>query len=219
MGEGERMRDFFEALLAPFANLFGRAAAGQDGLKEGRLLLFRLLQNPGVGNELNFTPEQTAKIEEIAQTTRKKHKSQFDRLNDYEGRERKEKALAAMMSVAAEATEAIAKADILTPAQGQRLRQILWQNQGVRSLFVPELEAALQLTPEQKTAIKGLMEEAGKKMRDYHQNPGPKSEEETQKKVAAVRKEAVEKATPLLTEAQQQAWRELKGEPFEVKLT
>ena len=76
------------------------------------------------------------------------------------------------------------------------------------------MQEKLKLTDEQKGKIKDINEESGKKMRELFQGGFG---EETQKKLADLRKDSMEKASGVLTADQKKSWQEMTGKPFEVK--
>lgn len=192
------------------------AAWGQESQPDNHILWFQLLQNSGVAKELKLSEEQTIQVEGVAAHFRKKHKEDFEKLKKLEGKEKEEKTREVRRAVAGEANKAITKANVLTPEQDKRLKQILWQQQGPRALLSAEVQQALKFSDEQKDTVKVIFEDAAKKMREI-QNKG-KLDEEGKKKLAAAQKDTLEKTQTLLTEEQKKAWKELKGEPFEVHL-
>jgi hypothetical protein len=115
---------------------------------------------------------------------------------------------------------------ILKPDQAKRLAQIGRQNAGVRGLIGTETAKELKLTDEQKTKIKEISTELDKDVAELMPMGkggfgggfgGGRISPETREKVAHLRKEAMEKATESLTADQKTKWKELTGDPFEMK--
>jgi len=116
---------------------------------------------------------------------------------------------------------------ILKPDQAKRLAQISRQNAGVRGLIGTETAKELKLTDEQKSKIKEIATELDKDVAELMPMGkggfggggfgGGRVSPETREKVAHLRKEAMEKATESLTADQKTTWKDLTGEPFEMK--
>jgi 2'-5' RNA ligase len=84
---------------------------------------------------------------------------------------------------------------------------------GIGVFADPEVQKALKLTDEQKTAMKKIADEARKELEGLG---GLKPENFL--KARAIQKQSFEKAVTLLTEDQKKAWKDLLGKPFELKL-
>jgi hypothetical protein len=115
---------------------------------------------------------------------------------------------------------------ILKPDQAKRLQQISRQNAGVRGLIGEETAKELKLSDDQKGKIKSISTELDKDVAElspmgkggFGGFGGGRVSPETREKIANLRKEAMEKATEVLSADQKTKWKELTGEPFEVKL-
>ena len=74
----------------------------------------------------------------------------------------------------------------------------------------------LKITDDQASKFKGLSEdltkESGELRKGFKDNP-----KDTQEKMSALRKEFSDKAVAALTSDQKKTWKDMTGEPFEVK--
>jgi serine/threonine protein kinase len=94
-------------------------------------------------------------------------------------------------------------AQLLTPAQLQRFKQVGIQLLGPAAFSDSEVVKTLQLTPEQRQKIQPIQNEP-------EHGPGPTFWEET-------RKRKMERILVLLSPQQRQKWQELVGKPFREK--
>jgi Spy/CpxP family protein refolding chaperone len=168
-----------------------------------------LLRNESVQKELKLTGEQKDKLKTALEKVREDHKDDLAKAQDLSQEERQK----LFRTIGEETNKAVA--GILDANQVKRLHQIERQQQGARAFANPEVQKELKLTDEQKDKIKEINEESGKKMRELFQPGGDR--EEAVKKMAELRKETIEKATGVLTAEQKKAWKEMTGEPFEIK--
>src|SRR5205807_2478489 len=103
--------------------------------------------------------------------------------------------------------------NILTPAQGKRLRQLEIQQRGPSALFAPEVRKNLDLSAEQikdiSAALRNQFQKLGAALKDLKGD-----REALAKKMAELNKAALEDAVKVLTPAQQGKWKELAGEPY-----
>ncbi len=173
-----------------------------------------LLQNTGVQKELKLSEEQIKKIKDIGQKIQEKHKDDFAALAKLDQQERREKGQELFKAIGEETEKELAS--VLNPDQSKRLKQISLQMRGSQAFNEEDVQKSLNLTDDQKDKIKTLNEDAGKEMREVFQN-AQGNFREAGEKVAALRKETMEKVAALLTEEQKKSWKEMTGEPFEVK--
>src|SRR5262249_3970502 len=107
---------------------------------------------------------------------------------------------------------------ILKPEQTKRLTQISRQQDVLRTLTTDEEAGkALKLSDEQKEKLKGINDDITKDMRELFKSGMKGNFQEMQEKMAALRKEGKDKALKVLSDDQTKAWKDLVGEPFEVK--
>ncbi|HKB05987.1 MAG TPA: hypothetical protein VKD90_27580 [Gemmataceae bacterium] len=110
---------------------------------------------------------------------------------------------------------------ILKPEQTKRLLQISRQNAGVSYLASTDGIKELELKDEQKTKVKEIYKELQKDVDELRRSGGGKGgfglSPESREKMLSLNKEAKEKALDALTKEQKEKYKELTGEPFEVK--
>jgi hypothetical protein len=111
---------------------------------------------------------------------------------------------------------------ILKPEQMTRLKQIARQQGGPGAYLKPENVTDLKITDEQKKKIKEINDELQKDTQELRRGAGGGKggfgplPPETREKIAALTKEANEKAGEALTSEQKTKWKELIGEPYTV---
>jgi DNA-binding TFAR19-related protein (PDSD5 family) len=92
-------------------------------------------------------------------------------------------------------------AEILEPAQLQRLNEIVLQRQGIWALSTPEVADQLALTSSQRSAIYNIQEDAFRWPPRHHHEEGPSPDERVRQ---------------VLTPPQQTAWQQMLGKPTEL---
>src|SRR5262249_12627473 len=109
-------------------------------------------------------------------------------------------------------------ATILKPEQMKRFHGIELQQQGVQALQDEKLVAALKLTADQKDQIKTIAADADKELRALRGGGGGGGfDPEAFKKMASIRKDAMDRATAVLNDEQKKVLKEELGAPFEVQ--
>jgi hypothetical protein len=174
-----------------------------------------LLVNEGVQKELKLTDDQKTKVQELAQSESEKMRE----LRLGGGQPDRDKLREAQKAVE-EATEKFVK-ETLTPEQQKRLKQLRYQQQGVRAFTYPDVQKALKLTDEQKDKVKTLALDYDKELPELRpqRGGGGGNFQEMMQKRQALRKDYVTKAQALLTDEQKKEWKDLTGEPFEFQCT
>jgi hypothetical protein len=178
---------------------------------------YQLLQHPEVQKELKLESEQLQKIEQIRRAVHEKHQEEQGRLRNLGLEERRWKAAALASKVSEEIMQAVDR--VLQPGQSKRLEQIHLQQQGLRAFSDPRVDKVLRLTDKQKVQVKKIGEDAVKEARMLFRTTAQSGFPETLKKIETVRRKAIEQAVGLLTDEQRKGWKQLIGEPFEVKST
>jgi hypothetical protein len=144
-----------------------------------------------------------------------KHKDEFAKLRDLGRDEQRSKREELSRTVSDETLAAVG--EVLKPEQVQRLKQIDLQQAGARGFTRPEVQKALTLTDDQKEKIKTLSDDAAKEIANlFPGGAGGRGNPENREKIAALRKETLEKIQAVLTDGQKKTWKDLTGEPFEV---
>jgi hypothetical protein len=195
-----------EAVLKEGGRVVGRASfADWGGFAEPG----RLLQAPGVQEELKLTDEQVRKINEIVEQTMSDYRDGFSRLGvGAPSGERQ----ALQEELYEKMRKALAR--ILTPGQEKRLWQINLQAKRTGALLMPEVRQKIVLSAEQERKIRAIMEDGRREMNDL--GDGPQGyPEETQKKLNAVGEQTRQNIMSVLTEAQKKTFREMTGKPFD----
>ncbi len=188
-----------------------RSGGGRGEMGGGAAML---LLSKGVQDELKLTADQIEKARDAVAKIQEKHKDDFGKLRDLAAEERRTKSQELIKSVSDEILKALG--DVLKPEQTKRLNQIALQQLGVDALLD---EKTLKLTEDQQKKIKTLRDDADKERRDLFQNTprGGGDFRETMQKVADLRKTTLGKAVDVLDPTQKKAWKDLTGDPFEVK--
>ncbi len=176
-----------------------------------------LLQKPSVQDELQLTDSQRGEVHALEDSWR----SAFRGLRDVRTAERDDRRLHLAQRQKAEV------AALLTPEQSERFNQIALQHRGPRAFVDPDVVSALELTEDQRTSIRGVLNglppdwfkgpprgEPGPPPEEREHfgdhRPGPPPEHDR-----ADREAATAEIASLLTDAQREQWKTLLGEPFE----
>jgi hypothetical protein len=209
------MRTFGKAILAVglVALMAGPARAqGRGGF--GMFGGGALLANKGVQKEIKATDDQVSKLEAFAEEMRGKSREAFQGLQDLSDDERRAK----MQEVGRKMQEDLRKGltDILKPDQVKRFEQIQLQAQGAQAFATPRVQEALKLTDDQKAKINTITQESMAASREAFQSAGDDRQAAMQK-ITEIRKQANEKAVNVLTAPQKAQWKEMTGDPYEVR--
>src|SRR5262249_32901392 len=137
---------------------------------------------------------------------REKYWDDLAKLRDLEA----DKQVALMKKVDDETMKAIAEG--LEPQQLKRLKQIQRQMDGAITLSSAEVAKDLKLTDDQKDKIRGVIREYDQEVTRLAFGGG--FDQERLKKLT---KDALAAFVEVLTNDQRKAWKELIGEPFELK--
>ncbi|SIO66424.1 hypothetical protein SAMN05444166_8075 [Singulisphaera sp. GP187] len=211
------MRTFgIMALTLGAAVVIAAPAHAQQGLRGrgagfGGFGGYGLLSNKSVQQELKLEGEQAEKVSKIVTEINAKTR---EKTQDFPQEEQRTKG-AELRRAANEEIKAAVKSE-LKAEQITRLEQIIRQNQGLQAFLDPTTAEKLNLTGDQKSKLRELAQETGKKAQELFQSAGD-DRQAAMEKGQALRKEAVEKAIASLTDDQKNSWKELTGEPFQVK--
>ena len=173
-----------------------------------------LLSNKGVQQELKVTDAQAEKLDTLAQELGQKQREEFGKLQDVPQDERREKMQELSRSINEEMQKSLN--GILKSEQTKRFQQIQLQQAGVNAFSTPRVEKELELTADQKSKIRLINEDLAESTREAFRG-GQSDRAAAMQKITQLRKEGLEKATALLTDDQKKSWKDLTGEPFEVK--
>jgi len=164
------------------------------------------LAHESVQQDLRLSPEQ---IEALAQLRRKRDET-FELSEDLSPDKFQEKSDELHQQ---EQT----LADLLTPEQRTRLKQILLQQRGPSALADPDVIASLDLSLEQRQQIRQFQNDAERFVRTSFQ-PGHKLRPEEYEQVKQAWSKTWQKMLGVLTDEQTARWKKLTGEKFAGRL-
>lgn len=197
------------ALMAAPASAQQRRGGFGGGFGGGGVTM--LLSNEGVIDELKLDDAQKGKVRDIVEKARDKREEAASNL---EGQERFAKMREVGPQIDAEAKKALA--DVLKPEQFARLKGITYQTQGPNAFQDEELQKALKLTDDQKSAIQGIVQDSMTEMREAMQDlQGDR--ESAMSKMRELRKGTISKIESKLTSEQKAEYAKLLGAPYEVR--
>lgn len=200
------------ALLAAPASAQERRGPGGGMMGGGRgMSVSMLLSNRGVQDELKLDDAQKGKVAEAGQKAREKMESARESLQNLEGQERFAKMRELMKESDAETMKSLD--GVLKPEQVARLKGIRYQAQGAAAFEDEEVQKALKLTADQKSAVEKAVAESMTASREAFQ-AGP---EGARAKLGEIRKEAVSKIESKLTDEQKAEYAKLIGAPYELR--
>jgi Spy/CpxP family protein refolding chaperone len=204
-------------LVAPaHAQRPGGGRGGFGGFGGGGGGAAMILANKGVQQELKASDEQAKKLNALAEEIGEKNRGVFAKLQDLSQDERRAK----MAEIARDTNTEVRKnlAEILKPEQVKRFEQIQLQQMGLMAApDMPRVQETLKLTDDQKAKLAALQTEQREAMRELFSGGGGGDRQAVGEKMAELRKKSSEKALAVLTDAQKSSWKELTGEPFEVR--
>jgi hypothetical protein len=199
---------------------------------QGAAHLF-MLRHPDVLNDLKLQGEDRKRVSDLVYRLEKQHQDssrEFHKL----AQEERQKHFVAM----AQSNEA-ALAEVLTPVQTRRLRQIALQCQGPMAFRDPQVVAALKLSPDQRKQIRGVESIFFFEKKDHdkkdHDRPGPPKGPKKgfdkgfggfdkgfggfdDKRFEERRNAAMRQISEVLTMDQNKQWQQMIGEPFYSKM-
>jgi hypothetical protein len=213
------------ALAAVLAGLLASPIQGQVPPRAALVSLLQdgagkplLLANPKVKQEIKLTEEQDNRIREIIRQAGNKYEPEIRKA----GLDR-DRLLKVGLEAIQEMRQRINKAlpDILKPDQLQRLDQIQIQANGILCFKRPDVQKKLKLTLAQKLAILkiggDLKQQIDEVIKDASSAPLRKAPAAL-RKAKELKNAATEKAVEKLTSEQKQIWKEMNGEPFDLRL-
>ncbi|HEV7279471.1 MAG TPA: hypothetical protein VGN57_04590 [Pirellulaceae bacterium] len=193
-------------MLKAFMKLFSQTPANEAEERRA-LMAFRLLRQERVQTRMILGVEQRSAIERYVHEARKTLKADVPGTNDVASDDRTRRGPALLQKTAVQVMHAVERDNILTPQQMEMLRQLCYKRQGLQAFSDPSVIAALELTPEQSTAIQAQIAElpaAGRRA------PGESAEEQEGRR--SRRRDSLDKILGTLTEPQRAKWVELTGD-------
>jgi hypothetical protein len=173
---------------------------------------YALVGNKSVQQELKLSDEQTQKATKLAEDLRAKAREKMEGLSQEE--QRGEKGREIRQALNEEAKGSVK--DILKTDQLVRLDQIILQQRGLQAFADAKVQEKVSLSDDQKTKIKEIAGDIQTRQRELRQEFA-NDRQGAMQKMMALRKEGMDKALGVLTDSQKKSWKELTGEPFEVK--
>jgi hypothetical protein len=173
-----------------------------------------LIANKGVQKELKLTDVQTSKAEGVARNVREKYHGEFAKVQDPDAQKRSEKMTEIVRTMTSETNKGLA--DVLKPEQMKRYHQLQLQHLGLMAFIEPEVQSKLKLTDDQVGRIRRINADSQRQRSEVVQGGGG-NREEMRKQGATLGKESMEKALAVLSADQKLAWKDMTGEPFEVR--
>jgi hypothetical protein len=172
-----------------------------------------LLMVPNVQEELKLTSEQTRTLPQTIQEVMAKYRDEMVGLRELPQQERTKKQRELTKAMNDEAKKALS----LTPEQSKRFDQISLQQRGIEALFGdPTVQAKLMLTDEQLAKIRDIGMDARERFQEIAKQAGD-NRDEAMKKLRELQKDLMTRAQAVLTDEQKASWKDLTGEPFEVR--
>ncbi len=193
----------------------GRGGAGGPGggmRANADMIMLGLLRQEAIQEEIEMSPDQIEKIEEIGEGMRGE-RPDMSRLRDASQEER-EKLFAEMRTKMEEQMKAAREnvAKVLSSGQQMRLNQIAIQLMGTAALSDPKVIEKLNITDAQKEEMEKIREETRTSFRELFTSG---DRDQIREKMAEAREQEQEKVMGVLTAEQKTQFEELKGEPSE----
>ena len=194
------------ALLASPAWAQGRGGFGGGGAG--------FLAAPNVQKDLKLNDAQVRKVQEILREIRERHQGDYSALRDASPDVR----WAKMATLNETVSEEVKKALSFSAEQSKRFDQISLQAHGLQAFANPTVEQKLNLTNDQKSKIREIVEATRSSFAGaFNKDASEQERTDARNKRAATQKENLTKVQALLTDDQKKAWKELTGEPIEIK--
>ncbi|MCI0639332.1 MAG: hypothetical protein L0Y72_29230 [Gemmataceae bacterium] len=106
---------------------------------------------------------------------------------------------------------------VLNDKQMKRLNQIVLQQKGMNAFLDAGVQTTLKISDDQKTNIKSILEDSAKEIAEAAKDAAAGGDfKGLQEKMAALRKEATDKVTNVLSETQRTTWKEMVGAEFKM---
>jgi len=172
------------------------------------------LMAPNVQKDLKLTDEQVKKVQETLREIRESHQSEYTALRDASPDVRLAKTATLNVTVSDEVKKALS----FSPEQSKRFDQISLQARGVQAFASPSVEQNLKLTDDQKSKIHEIVEATRTSAAGaFNKDASEQERTDARNKRAAAQKENMTKVQALLTDDQKTTWKELTGEPIEIR--
>ncbi len=196
------------ALLASPALAQNRGGGGFGGGAAGFLMA------PNVQKDLKLTDEQVRKVQETLRDIRERHQSEYSALRDASSDVRQTK----MATLNETVSDEVKKALSFTAEQSKRYDQISLQARGLQAFASASVDERLKLTSDQKSKIREIVDATRSSFAGaVNKDASEQVRTEARNKRAATQKENMTKVQALLTDDQKNTWKEMTGEPIEIR--
>jgi serine/threonine protein kinase len=177
-----------------------------------------LLGSYTVQKEIQLTDEQKKRATDVARPIADRYGAAYHQLGGPSGLAAHPEKMQEMLELQPKTREEIDKAvaNLLRPEQLKRYRQIQLQQNGIRALSDPDVEKALQLNDDQKKMINAIDRQLHLEGSDMPR-VGLWNVQAYIKARVLLSKEAMEKVVSVFNDEQKKAWKEIIGEPVEVR--
>jgi hypothetical protein len=181
---------------------------GSVGLGGGPILLIV----PNVQQELKLTENQSRNIPQIIQEIMARHRDEITNLGVLTPQERVRKQREITRSMNDEAKTALS----MSSEQSRRFDQIGLQQLGIEAFVDPEVQTRLKLSDEQMGKIREISSDARGRFQEIVKELRV-DREEALRKIRQLQKDLMARAQAEMTDEQKASWKEMTGEPFEVR--
>ncbi len=196
------------ALLASPALAQNRGGGGFGGGAAGFLMA------PNVQKDLKLTDEQVRKVQETLRDIRERHQSEYSALRDASSDVRQTK----MATLNETVSDEVKKALSFSAEQSKRYDQISLQARGLQAFASASVDERLKLTSDQKSKIREIVDATRSSFAGaVNKDASEQVRTEARNKRAATQKENMTKVQALLTDDQKNTWKEMTGEPIEIR--
>lgn len=174
----------------------------------GRDAQLSLLDSASVLDELNVDGDQRRQLAELFSQWEDDRKQLWNKSEKMDDETRQHR----LVSLAEQREQTLA--EVLSPGQRRRLRQLGVQSQGLFALKDPDIANELALTPPQRLAIRRIEREAFAKAfgPEHERGHGSRDKHRWHKECF---QEAMARAVALLTDDQRERWDEITGQRVE----
>jgi len=171
-----------------------------------------LLLVPNVQDELKLTAEQIRSLPPTLSLVVNKAREEMKVLRDLPPHEQIKKQRELTRAMNDEAKKSLS----MSADQSKRFDQIGLQQRSIEAFADPEVDAKIMLTGEQKAKIREFSNDALARSQEIIEGAG-NDREEAIRKIRQLQRDLMEKAQTVLTDDQKATWKDLTGEPFEVR--
>ncbi len=194
----------------------GGGAGGQRGGMMGGFGLGMLLRNESVQDELGLSDGQRDKLRQTLQEVRGRYRGQLQDLRQLNPPEARRKGQEVVKAISDALRDPLAQ--VLDVGQQKRLGEIERQYLGGDLFSDAAVQAALNLTEEQKAQFQVIVESTRREMRGQVGGGQQGGSGDGGGQMLALRRQITLKAAAALTAEQQQTLQGLLGKPFEIKV-